>query len=101
MVSKLTALALATSCLLAQNTQEIKDEIKETKERIARLNANLKELESSVPKEDALFKTRAEAGYMLNSGNSDTEAFNVDAKITGTWDLHSLEMGRAFSTYMM
>lgn len=93
MVSKIAALALATSCLMAeQYTQDVKDEIKETKERIARLNANLKELESNVPKEDALFKTRAEAGYMLNSGNSDTEAFNVDAKITGTWDLHSLEI---------
>ncbi len=93
MIKKIAALSLVASCLIAQQyTQDVKDEIKETKERIARLNANLKELESNVPKEDALFKTRAEAGYMLNSGNSDTEAFNVDAKITGTWDLHSLEI---------
>lgn len=93
MVSKLTALVLATSCLMAQQyTQDVRDEIKETKQKIARLNANLKELESVLPQEELTYSARAEAGYMLNSGNSDTEAFNIDAKITGRWDLHSLEI---------
>lgn len=93
MIKKIAALSLVASCLMAQQyTQDVKDEIKETKQKIARLNANLKELEGNLPQEDALFKTRAEAGYTLNSGNSDTEAFNIDAKTTGKWDLHSLEI---------
>lgn len=92
MVQKIVALSIAASCLMAQNIQDIKEEIKETKEKIAQLDANLKELESYVPKDDFIFKTRAEAGYTLNSGNSDTEAFNIDAKLSGNWDLHSLEI---------
>lgn len=92
MIKKVAALSIAASCLLAQNIQDIKDEIKETKEKIAKLDANLKELESYVPKDDFIFKIRGEAGYTLNSGNSDTEALNMDGKMSGNWDLHSFEL---------
>lgn len=83
-------LALATF-VAAQNPEDIKDEIQITKEKIKRLNDNLKQLEQSLPKEDYAFNAVAEVGYTANSGNTDTEAFNVDAKITNSWDLHSLE----------
>ncbi|MDD2651899.1 MAG: DUF481 domain-containing protein [Sulfurimonas sp.] len=92
-MKKIVALSLVAFSLMAeQYIQDVKAEIKETKQKIARLNANLKELESALPKEELTYKARAEAGYMLNSGNSDTEAFNIDAKLSGKWDLHTLEI---------
>lgn len=93
MIRKIVALSLVASSLLAQQyAQDIKEEIKETKQKIARLNANLKELENTLPQEELTYNARAEAGYTLNSGNSDTEAFNVDARLSGKWDLHTLEV---------
>ncbi|ABB43327.1 Putative salt-induced outer membrane protein-like protein [Sulfurimonas denitrificans DSM 1251] len=91
MYKKIVALSLITSCLIAANTEDVKDEIKETKAKIAKLKANLKELQSTLPKEDYIFKARAEIGYVSNSGNTNTEAFNADTKLTNRWDLHSLE----------
>ncbi|MDD3475544.1 MAG: DUF481 domain-containing protein [Sulfurimonas sp.] len=92
MYKTMIALSLVTSCLMAQNTEDIKDEIKDTQARIAKLKANLKELQATLPKEDYVFKARAEVGYVSNSGNTDTEAFNADVKLTNSWDLHSLEL---------
>lgn len=85
-------LSLIASCAMAANKEDIKDEIRDTKERIAKLNENLKHLEESLPKDRYLFNAHAELGYTANSGNTDTEAFNVDAKINNNWDLHSLEI---------
>lgn len=95
MYKTIVVLSLVASCLIAQNrqnTEDIKDEIKETKTNIAKLKTNLKELEATLPKKSYIFKTHAEIGYVSNSGNTDTEAFNADAKITNIWDLHSLEL---------
>ncbi len=89
-------LSLIASCLVAQNIEDVKDEIKETKEKIQRLNENLKELESNLPKDDYIIKAVAEIGYTANSGNTDTEALNADAKITNIWDLHSLEIAMLY-----
>lgn len=91
MYKTVITLSMITSCLMAMSTQEIKDEIKETKEKIKKLNENLKILKASLPKDDYLFNARAEVGFTSNSGNADTEAFNVDAKITNSWGLHSIE----------
>lgn len=91
MYKTMIALSLIATCLIAQNREDIKDEIRETQAKIAKLKTNLKELQATLPKEDYLFNARAEIGYISNSGNTNTEAFNVDTKITNSWDLHSLE----------
>lgn len=91
MFKTVVALLVLATFAVAQNPEDIKDEIKITKEKIKRLNENLKNLEMSLPKDEYTFNAIAEVGYTANSGNTDTEAFNVDAKITNSWDLHSLE----------
>lgn len=85
-------LFLIVSCAMAANKEDIKDEIRDVKTKIKALNENLKYLKDSLPEEEYLFNARAEVGYIVNSGNTDTEAFNADAKITNSWDLHSLEV---------
>jgi putative salt-induced outer membrane protein len=91
MFKTVVALLVLATFVVAQNREDIKDEIQITKEKIKTLNENLKELQESLPKEDYAFKAVAEVGYTANSGNTDTEAFNVDAKVTNGWDLHSIE----------
>lgn len=85
------ALLVATYCMAASEV-EVKDEIRDIKTKINKLNENLKQLEGNLPVDGYLFNARAEAGYISNSGNSNTEAFNADAKITNSWGLHSLEI---------
>lgn len=88
----LIALFVITSCFVAANDEDTRDEIGNIKTKIKELNENLKYLQNSLPEEEYLFSARAEVGYISNSGNSNTESFNADAKITNSWDLHSLEI---------
>ncbi|TKI70914.1 DUF481 domain-containing protein [Sulfurimonas crateris] len=82
---------IAASALIADEAQ-IKSEIESTKAEIAKLNENIKRLESQLPKPRYELNARMELGYILNSGNSDSEAFNVDTKIKNRFDNHSLEL---------
>ncbi len=93
MIKKIVILSTIASCLLAeQYIQDVKDEIKETKREVERLNLKLKKLKTQLPETDFVFNAHAEAGYTLNSGNSDTEALNIDTKLSAKWDLHTLEI---------
>lgn len=85
------ALLLGASCIAASEA-DIRDEIRDVKTKIQKLNENLKSLEASLPKDGYIFNARAEVGYTVNSGNTDNEAFNFDAKINNSWGLHSLEI---------
>lgn len=82
---------IAASALIADEAQ-IKSEIESAKAEIAKLNENIKRLESQLPKPRYELNARMELGYILNSGNSDSEAFNVDTKIKNRFDNHSLEL---------
>lgn len=82
---------IAASALIADEAQ-IKSEIESTKAEIAKLKESIKRLESQLPKPRYELNAHAELGYILNSGNSDSEAFNVDTKIKNSFDNHSLEL---------
>ena len=92
MKKTLVVLSIAASCAIASSPTHIKDEIKSVKTKIQELNLNLKDLESRLPKESYEFNAHAEMGYTLNSGNTDTEAFNLDGKVTNSYEVHSLEL---------
>lgn len=85
-------ISLIAAFALIADEAEIKSEIERTKAEIAKLNKNIKRLESQLPKPRYELNARMELGYILNSGNSDSEAFNIDTKIKNSFDNHSLEL---------
>lgn len=82
---------IAASALIADEAQ-IKSEIESAKAEIAKLKKNIKNLESQLSKPRYELNAHAELGYIVNSGNSDSESFNVDTKIKSRFDNHSLEL---------
>ncbi len=85
-------LSLIAASVLAADEAQIKSEIESAKTEIAKLNENIKRLESQLPTPRYKLNAHAELGYIVNSGNSDSEAFNVDTKIKNSFDNHSLEL---------
>lgn len=92
MKKKIVILSLIAASILMADEAQIKSEIKSTKAEVEKLNENIKNLESQLPKPRYELNARMELGYILNSGNSDSEAFNVDTKIKNSFDNHSLEL---------
>ncbi len=82
---------IAASALIADEAQ-IKSEIESAKAEIAKLKKSIKNLESQLSKPRYELNAHAELGYIVNSGNSDSESFNVDTKIKSRFDNHSLEL---------
>lgn len=99
------SIILANTLLLASDIDLTNKKIADTKAQIEALQANLKQLESSLPvqkeKEEAMklaaqkkaneLKTHAEFGFISTSGNTDTTTYNLDLKMKKAWNKHSLE----------
>ncbi|QHG92002.1 DUF481 domain-containing protein [Sulfurimonas sp. CVO] len=86
------SLSIVAACTLAASETEIKNEIENAKAKVAKINEEIKTLESQLPKPSYTLNAHAELGYIVNSGNTDTEAFNLDAKVKNSFDKHSLEL---------
>lgn len=86
---------IASSLLIATDEAEIKQEISAVEAQIKALNENLNKLKSQLPKKvvkkektDSEFVTHTEFGYIATSGNTDTDTFNLDAKVKKNWGPH-------------
>ncbi|QOY54720.1 DUF481 domain-containing protein [Candidatus Sulfurimonas marisnigri] len=88
-MKKIILSTLAISSLaMAMDEAQIKLDITDTKAKIKELNANLKQLKAQLPKKDSEFMTHTELGYITTSGNTNTETFNLDAKVKKNWGSH-------------
>jgi len=96
MKKTIIALSLISASLLVANEAQIKSEIANTKAEIEKLKKNIKQLESQLQRPRHEFNAHAELGYIVNSGNSDSEAFNADVKVKNRFDEHSLELSLLF-----
>lgn len=79
---KKLSLLLALTVTMLSASDEIQNNIAQKKAQVDELNKEIKTLESQLPKDPNPFHLHAAAGYSLNSGNTNTEAFNGDAKIS-------------------
>jgi putative salt-induced outer membrane protein len=86
---------LTSSLIMAAERTQIINEMADVKADIKALNDRLKELHSQLPKEqeeEQSFITHTELGYISTSGNTNTETFNIDAKVKKNWTKHALEL---------
>ena len=100
----LIATLLSSLLLAEQSLDEKRQQIADTKAQIEALQASLKEMESSLPKqiqkdkeaklaklaEANRIKLHAELGYVNSKGNTNTESFAVDSNVNKSWDKHTL-----------
>ena len=88
---------ITATLIMAADELKIRQEISDVEAQIKALKNNLKNLKSQLPikslvKKDSEFMTHTELGYITTSGNTNTETFNIDAKVKKNWGRHDLEL---------
>ncbi len=87
------SLVVCTSLLFSQEVEltkaELEAEIAKAKVHIAQLNKKVKKLEAKLPANEKLI-THTELGYIKNSGNTNTETFNLELHLKKGWGNHSV-----------
>ena len=91
------AFFISSSLIMAMDESQLKQEISDVEAQIKSLKSNLKNLKSDLAKKvakrkDSELMTRTEFGYITTSGNTNTETFNIDAKIKKNWGKHIVEL---------
>lgn len=101
-MKKYLLLLLTLSSLVFAKNLSIEQQIAEAKAKIAALQVNVTQLESSLPKnldkenlaklapqeKKNTFVTHTEFGLITTSGNTDTTNYNLDLNVKKSWDKH-------------